>query len=210
MLITLAFLFCLPVLALQFSRWNLIANRSNPKWGRVTLLLLACALIPLASAYNLLSHSSAQTFFIGVFICIAIGLAIIDGATGYLPDVLTIPLLIAGLILNFLGGYLEWDMLNRFDKSVVGCALGYVAIFVANKAHLRFTGIDGIGMGDAKLLAAIGAWFGPINLITVIGIASGLSLMIPLITWACKQERRAGSAPFGPYIAVGAVITLLK
>lgn len=204
MLIALAFLLCLPVLALQFFRWNLIANKSNPKWGRVALLFLACALIPLASAYNLLSNSSAQTFSIELFICITIGLAIIDGVTGYLPDALTIPLLVAGLILNFLGGYLEWDMLNHFDKSLVGCALGYIAIFVANQAHLRFTGTDGIGMGDAKLLAAIGAWFGPLNLIAVVGIASGLSLVIPLIKWVCKQEG-GGSAPFGPYLAIGAV-----
>ena len=92
------------------------------------------------------------------------------------------------MVLNFLGRYFDCDMLNHFDKSLVGCALGYIAIYVANQAHLRFTGIDGIGMGDAKLLAAIGAWFGPMNLIVVIGIASGLSLVIPLVRWVCKQE----------------------
>ena len=156
------------------------------------------------------NHAPGQTFFIEIFIGIAIGLAIIDGVTGYLPDTLTIPLLVTGLALNFIGRYyLPWDLLNSFGGALAGCALGYVAIYVANQVHLRITGVDGIGMGDAKLLAAVGAWFGPMNLIVVIGLASGLSLVIPLVRWACKQEgvglRGGEGAPFGPYIALGAV-----
>lgn len=206
MLTVLVLLVCTPIFYFQLLKWSILVKNTDPNWGRVIPLFLICSLIPMVSIQKPLDGTPLQTYFIGVFICVAVSLAIIDAITGYLPDVLTIPLLVAGLVLNFLGRYyLSWDLLNHFWGSIVGCILGYLALYAANRVHLRFTGIDGIGMGDAKLLAAIGSWFGPINLIVVVGIASGLSLVIPLIQWACKQERRAGSAPFGPYIALGAV-----
>lgn len=122
-------------------------------------------------------------------------LSLIDLRTRLLPNVLTIPLAAVGLALSstsFGPGLLQ---------SVMGTVAGYGIIALVALGYRRSRGVDGIGLGDAKLLAALGAWLG-------IGVLSQLILLAALGGLAAYAVRRRGvglslvhAIPFGPFLA---------
>ncbi len=89
------------------------------------------------------------------FFLFVITLGVIDHETGYLPDVLTLPLLGLGLFANGLGLFS-----TSVASAAIGAIIGYGAFRLVEIAFRRLRGVDGLGQGDAKLLAALGAWFG--------------------------------------------------
>lgn len=134
-------------------------------------------------------------------VVLAIGLswlAWIDIDRFLLPDILTLGLLICGLGMGALAGWEE--LLGR----VIGAAAGYAVL--AGTAHLykRFRGMDGLGGGDAKLLAAGGAWVGWMALPVVLLVASLAGVMFAVIArvWT-RQEGWSTKIPFGPFLAFG-------
>ena len=131
-----------------------------------------------------------------------IALAFIDFDTFYLPDSITLPLLWAGLLFNLGGAFTD------IRSAVAGAAAGYLALWSVFWAFKLATGKEGMGYGDFKLLAAIGAWLGWKMLPLVILLSSfvGAAVGIGLIAFA-RHERNV-PIPFGPYLVVAGLIAL--
>jgi leader peptidase (prepilin peptidase) / N-methyltransferase len=126
----------------------------------------------------------------------------IDIDTHLLPDSLTLPLLWTGLILNF-GGLFA----NLYD-AVLGAIAGYLALWCVHWIFKLVRGIEGMGYGDFKLLAALGAWLGWAALPQIILIAAVAGALVGLVaTWRGRM-RFEEPLPFGPFLAAGGALTL--
>ncbi|AZY47992.1 prepilin peptidase [Bordetella avium] len=122
-------------------------------------------------------------------------LADIDRRTRLLPDILTQPLLWAGLLVNLDHAFAP------LAQAVVGAALGYALPWLAAQGLRLARGSDGMGGGDFKLMAALGAWFGAIRLIDIVLLAS-----LSAILWMLTRGHRA--LPFGPFLAAAGIAAL--
>jgi len=145
---------------------------------------------------------SAAMFGALVFAWAMIALAFIDLDTFYLPDSITLPLLWAGLLLNLGATFTD------IRSAVVGAVAGYLALWAIFWAYKLVTGREGMGYGDFKLLAAIGAWLGWKMLPLTILLSSffGATVGIGLIVFA--RHGRNVPIPFGPYLAVAGLVAL--
>lgn len=130
-------------------------------------------------------------------------LAMIDWQHQLLPDQITLPLLWFGLLLNF------WGMFCSIQAAVLGAIVGYSSLWLFAWIFQRITGKVGMGHGDFKLLAMLGAWIGwqALPFIILIASVSGSIIGIGLIIFG-KQERHAPLA-FGPYLALAGWIALI-
>ena len=122
-------------------------------------------------------------------------LGAIDRRTGLLPDMLTLPLLAAGL----LAGLVEADGPEMADRAI-GAMAGYAVFAGLAFAYRRLRGREGLGLGDAKLLAAGGAWLGWQALPMVILAGAGAALILTLALAAGRVSRHTAIA-FGPFLA---------
>lgn len=131
-----------------------------------------------------------------------IALAAIDFDTQLLPDSITLPLLWIGLAFNLFG------TMTNLPAAVVGAMVGYLALWSVFWAFKLATGKEGMGYGDFKLLAALGAWLGwqmlpvVILLSSIVGALVGISLII------FARHGRNNPIPFGPYLAAAGIIAL--
>jgi leader peptidase (prepilin peptidase) / N-methyltransferase len=125
-----------------------------------------------------------------------LALALIDLCSWRLPDVLTLPLVIVGLVAAWL------DFLPRtgLARAIAGAILGYVALAGIAWVYRRLRHREGLGLGDAKLLAAAGAWLGPLDLPWVLLLAAPLGLGLALVR--SRQLRGDTAVPFGPPLAL--------
>ncbi len=132
-----------------------------------------------------------------------IALTFIDLDTFYLPDSITLPLLWLGLLFNINATYAP------LRSAVIGAVAGYLALWSVYWLFRWATGKEGMGYGDFKLLAAIGAWLGWTMLPLTILLSSlvGAVIGIALITFAGRG--RGTPIPFGPYLAIAGMIALL-
>lgn len=130
--------------------------------------------------------------------------AVIDLRTTLLPDNLTLPLLWLGL-LAAVGG---WSPVTPAD-AIIGAASGYLILWALYHAFRILTGKEGMGYGDFKLLAALGAWVGWQGLPLVIILSSGVGAVMGLAMIALQGRDRAAPIPFGPFLAAGGWIALL-
>lgn len=130
-------------------------------------------------------------------------LTLIDNDTRLLPDALTLPLLWAGLLCSVAGLTLS------IDDAVLGAVLGYGVMGMIAGAYRLLTGADGLGGGDAKLVAACGAWLGWIGvpLMLAFGAAAATLAFAVLGLWRGRALREP--LPFGPWLNLGAVASLL-
>lgn len=136
------------------------------------------------------------------FIWIMIALAFIDLDTQLLPDDLTLPLLWLGLLVNLGGVFAE------LDDAVIGAMGGYLSLWSIYWLFRLLTGKEGMGYGDFKLLAAIGAWLGwqMLPLVLLLSSVVGAFVGVTLIVFA--RHGRNVPIPFGPYLAAAGVIAL--
>lgn len=124
--------------------------------------------------------------------------SVIDILQRRLPDWLTLLLAVSGLIYTAVGS------LTEAAGHLLGAIVGFFALFLVSKAHLHFRRQHGLGLGDAKLLAAAGAWLGPIYLAPVVLIASVLALgYVQVVRLTGKPVGWQTTLPFGPFLAVG-------
>jgi leader peptidase (prepilin peptidase)/N-methyltransferase len=137
-----------------------------------------------------------------IFTWAMIALAFIDLDTFYLPDSITLPLLWAGLIFNTGATFTD------LRSAVIGAAAGYLALWSVFWAYRLATGKEGMGYGDFKLLAAIGAWLGWKMLPLVILLSSVVGAMIGIVLIVFAKHAREKPIPFGPYLAVAGLIAL--
>jgi leader peptidase (prepilin peptidase)/N-methyltransferase len=132
-----------------------------------------------------------------------VALAMIDWDTTLLPDDITLPLLWAGLI----AAALRWTEVP-LPHAVWGAVAGYMSLWVIYKAFKLLTGKEGMGYGDFKLFAALGAWFGWQALVPVILMASVIGAVVGIAMKFSSGLREGGYVPFGPFLA-GAGLTAM-
>ena len=139
-----------------------------------------------------------------LFVWFTIALAFIDQETGLLPDDLTLPLLWVGLIVNLRGAFVP------LPEAVVGALAGYLSLWLVFWAYKLATGKDGMGYGDFKMNAAVGAFLGWKMLPLVILLSSFVGLAFgALQMFAARGKWDAGFRfHFGPYIAIAALVAL--
>jgi leader peptidase (prepilin peptidase)/N-methyltransferase len=139
-----------------------------------------------------------------LFVWAMIALAFIDLDTFFLPDCITVPLVWAGLIAHLLGAFPQITL----AQAVIGAVAGYLALWSVFWLFKFATGKEGMGYGDFKLLAAIGAWLGwkalplVILLSSFVGAIAGIALML------LRRQGRDVPIPFGPYLVVAGIIAL--
>jgi len=133
-----------------------------------------------------------------VFGPVLLSLALIDAKTMYLPDAITLPFMWLGVCLAGAGlSHIETG------QAFLGAAAGYAGLWIVLKLFKTVTGMDGLGHGDLKLVAALGAWFGAQALISIVLIASILGICFAVLS------RRYGQVPFGPFLAAAGLLILL-
>lgn len=137
-----------------------------------------------------------------LFTWILLTLAIIDFDTQYLPDDLTLPLLWLGLLLNV------FSVFAPLQDAVIGAAIGYGILWSVYWAFKLVTGKEGMGYGDFKLLAALGAWAGWQSLPIIILVASCAGSIIGISLILLRNRDSQIPVPFGPYLAIAGWITL--
>jgi leader peptidase (prepilin peptidase)/N-methyltransferase len=168
-------------------------------------------------ATGILSGFVAWRFGFGLAGCAAmaftwflIALTMIDFDTQYLPDALTYPLLWLGLLVSL--GHPAWDAgaapLGPRD-AIIGAAAGYLILWSVYWAFKLLTGKDGMGYGDFKLLAALGAWLGWQMLLPIIVFASGVGAVFGLYVMYRQRKGRETQIAFGPFLAIAGWIALV-
>ncbi len=167
---------------------------------RYPLVEMLTAILSAAVAWKF--GMSWQTLGGLIFVWALIALAFIDFDTTLLPDSLTLPLVWLGLLFNLKGQFAS------LSDAVIGAMLGYLILWSIYWLFKLATGKEGMGFGDFKLLAAIGAWLGwellPVTILlsSVVGALVGIAMVI-----AVKHDRRI-PIPFGPYLAGGGLVAL--
>jgi leader peptidase (prepilin peptidase)/N-methyltransferase len=126
----------------------------------------------------------------------------IDFDTQLLPDDITLPLLWLGLLFNIGGTF------TPLSSAVIGAVSGYLALWSVYWVFKLATGKEGMGYGDFKLLAAIGAWLGWKMLPAVILISSAVGAVVGIALIVLARHGRHVPIPFGPYLAAAGVIAL--
>ena len=132
-------------------------------------------------------------------------LALIDWDTTVLPDSLTLPLLWAGLAFAGLG----WLPGLPLDQSLLGAVVGYLSLWSIYWLFKLTTGKEGMGFGDFKLLAALGAWLGWKAILPIVLMASVIGAVVGLMMKASGSLREGRFVPFGPFLAGGGLVVML-
>ena len=114
-----------------------------------------------------------------------------------LPDLLTLPMIAGGL------GYAAMMRGDRLLDHAIGAVAGYLSLVIVAEVYRRLRGIDGLGRGDAKLLAAAGAWLGWAALPSVIFLAAGAGLVFAIGRILARRQSVTEAIAFGPFIAAG-------
>lgn len=146
---------------------------------------------------------SWHTLFALLLVWSLLALTFIDYDHQYLPDQITLPLLWLGLLVNTEGLFID------LHSAVIGAAAGYLVLWLVYQVFKLVTGKEGMGFGDFKLLAMLGAWLGwqmlpeIILMSSVVGAVCGIGLMV------IKRRGREIPIPFGPYLAVAGWLALL-
>ncbi|MCF8206017.1 MAG: A24 family peptidase [Methylotenera sp.] len=136
------------------------------------------------------------------FVAALIALAMIDWDTTLLPDSINQPLLWAGLIAAWMG----WTL--PLDKALVGAVAGYLSLWSVYWLFKLATGKEGMGYGDFKLLAALGAWLGWQMILPIVLGASAIGAVVGIILKMNARLREGRYVPFGPFLAGGGLVVL--
>jgi len=189
----------LPVLSYLLLRGRCSACNApvSPRYPLLEVASAACA------AGTLALYGPTATTLAAFGLCAALlAMSAIDIDTHLLPDSMTLPLLWAGLIVNFNG------MFASLHDAVLGAICGYLALWVVHWLFKLVRGVEGMGYGDFKLLAALGAWFGWAALPQIVLIAAVSGAVVGLAATWLGRMRFQEPLPFGPFLAAGGAVTL--
>ena len=159
----------------------------------LTMLLVLCCVWKFGFGW--------QGFGAIVFTCYLVAASGIDLRTQLLPDQLTLPLMWLGLVASIDSLYLP------AKPALVGAIIGYLSLWSVWWVFKQLTGKEGMGHGDFKLLAAMGAWFGLNGILPTILLSSLVGAIVGSIWLYAKGRDRATPIPFGPYLAIAGWIT---
>ena len=166
---------------------------------------------PIVEAVTGLCSAAAAAYFgygwmlLGALLLIwsLIALTFIDADTQLLPDSITLPLLWMGLCFNLFGVFAD------LSSAVLGAMVGYLSLWSVYWAFKLFTGKEGMGYGDFKLLAALGAWLGWQMLPLIILLSSLVGAAVGIVLIILARQGRHVPIPFGPYLAAAGLIALI-
>jgi leader peptidase (prepilin peptidase)/N-methyltransferase len=164
------------------------------------LIEILTGLLFAACAYSF--GYSSVTIWTCIFSALLICLAMIDFDTQLLPDQLVYILLWTGLLANVFGTF------TSLTDAVIGAIVGYLVLWSFYWVFKLLTGKEGMGYGDFKLFAALGAWFGWQSLLLIILLSSIAGAIIGIALIALSSKDKNTTIPFGPYLAIAGMINL--
>lgn len=173
---------------------------SSPISLRYPLIEMASGVLSAYVAW----HFGATVQAVGALLLVwsLIALAAIDLDTQLLPDAITLPLLWLGLAFNLFATY------SDLSTAVIGAMAGYLALWSVFWLFKLATGKEGMGYGDFKLLAALGAWLGWQMLPAIILLSSIVGATVGITLIVAARHGRNVPIPFGPYLAAAGIIAL--
>ncbi|WP_374316785.1 A24 family peptidase [Aquabacterium sp.] len=182
----------IPLLSWLFLRGKCSACKT-PISIRYPLVELATALLFAATSWRF--NGQPVTLVWAVFVSILVAASMIDWDTTLLPDDLTFPLLWAGLLAALFG----WTI--PLNEAVTGAMVGYLSLWAVYWLFKLTTGKEGMGYGDFKLLAALGAWLGWQMVLPVVLGSSIIGAVVGIIMKVSSQLREGRYVPYGPFLA---------
>ena len=186
--------------------WLVLGGKCSACRSKISLKYpLVEALAGLGAAYAAWRFGATATALgAALFIWFTIALAFIDQETGLLPDTLTLPLVWVGLLLNLGHAF------TSIQEAVIGAVAGYLALWLVFQAYKLATGKEGMGYGDFKMNAAVGAFLGWKMLPLVILLSSLVGLVFgALQMFAARGRWEAGFRfHFGPYLAIAGIVAM--
>lgn len=165
------------------------------------LVELATALISIGLAWHF--GFSIQLLAMLFFTWALVALFMIDAKTMLLPDKITLPLMWLGILANY------HELFTSLESSVMGAMAGYMVLWLVFQLFRLVTGKDGMGFGDFKLLAALGAWGGWQILPFVVFFASALGAVFGIAWMLIRRQKDSQPLPFGPWLAVAGLIAMV-
>lgn len=168
---------------------------------RYPFIELFTLVLSLITAYLL--GPTIQILFALPFTWCMIALSAIDFEHQILPDDITLPLLWLGLAINI------FSVFTPIEHAVIGAIVGYLFLWTIYWLFKLITGKEGMGYGDFKLLALMGAWFGWQVLPVILLLSAGLGAIVGISAIALKKITRSHPIPFGPFIAFGGWLIML-
>lgn len=196
----LAFTDNIPVLSFVWLKGRCRYCKARLSWRYPTVELLT-AILSAVVIWQLGSGIAGVSALLFVWFLIA--MSFIDLDTQLLPDELTLPLIWLGLIVNLEGTFVP------LRDAVLGAAAGYLSLWLVYWMFRAFTGKEGIGYGDFKLLAALGAWMGWMMLPLIVLLSSAVGATFGIVMIALKRHQRDRPIPFGPFLAAAGLLALL-
>ena len=172
------------------------ANPISMRYPLIELLTAVCALVVVA-----VLGPTVQMLFGLVLTYVLIALTFIDFDTQLLPDRYTLPLAGLGLALN------SYALYTTPTMAIWGYVIGFLCLWIVYYLFKVITGKEGMGYGDFKLLAALGAWMGPLLLPLIVLLSSLVGAMIGIILLKIRKQNQPFA--FGPYIAIAGWIAFL-
>lgn len=190
----------IPVLSFLLLRGHCPGCGGRISWQYPAVELLTAALFALTILH--FGAGAAGLAALGLT-AVLIAAAGIDARTTLLPDQLTLPLLWLGLVANYFG------LFTDLESAVLGAIGGYLSLWLVYHAFRLTTGKEGMGYGDFKLLAALGAWLGWQALPMVLLLASLVGAIVGITLILLRGRDRNIPIPFGPYLAAAGWLVLL-
>lgn len=189
----------IPIISFLILRGKCANCHNKISWQYVSVETLTGLFFMLLALKLGLSYSFAAYV---VLISLLIALAVIDLNSHLLPDVITLPLIWLGLLVNY------FDVIVDLETAFLGTLLGYLILYVVANLFFWITKREGMGAGDFKLLAALGAWLGWHQLPLIIFLSAGCSALVGLILiWRNKMTWQTPQA-FGPYLVGAAGVSI--
>ena len=185
--------------------WLLLRGECNSCTAPISIQYPLVELLSgLATAYIAYRFGLTETaFYAALFTWCLIALTGIDFHEQLLPDQITLPLLWLGLLAN-LGG-----LFTSLNDAVIGAMAGYLSLWLVYWAFKLVTGKEGMGYGDFKLLAALGAWMGWQSLPLIIILSSFVGALFGIAGMLLKSRDKGVPMAFGPFLAMAGWIALL-
>lgn len=190
----------IPVLSYLWLRGK-CANCKNTISSRYPVVELLTAVLSMIVAWHFGFGWQAAAGLLLTWVLIS--LSLIDLDTQLLPDVIVLPMLWLGLIASLFFVFVD------SSTSIIGASAGYLALWSVYHGFKLFTGKEGMGHGDFKLLAMLGAWLGWQYLGLIILLSSVVGAFIGITLISLNKQNRDVPIPFGPYLAIAGWIALL-